>query len=294
MAERWLKRRLPRFLSLKFWISWMWSEMGFSKSWSSICTWRGRTGRGDSVRKQLMEQHSAWKDRRSLPAPPTSPQCFPLEPPGLSFSSSPFFPPHRSIPPNIPRFTGRSLSPCKGIWLLRCLHFTEPTRCAWSQRLICKVLSQLFCSALNLLLWDMFLVIVISLRGLKKLLCDCYIFQLRLLQVDYREIYFSFTAWIQSSYKTTHAHTLQSSWSFWGWFWGFWEWTWILNWWEHESASQRLQKKKILWILFILPHSEDRGINCMCWERENNIDKEENLVDMFKKNYWQWNIKCNL
>lgn len=57
MAERWLKRLLPRFLSLKFWISWMWSEIGFSKSWSSICAWRGRTGRGVGVREQLMEQH---------------------------------------------------------------------------------------------------------------------------------------------------------------------------------------------------------------------------------------------
>lgn len=38
-----------------------------------------------------------------------------------------FFPPPRcSIPTNIPRFTGRSLGPCKGIWLLQCLHFTYP------------------------------------------------------------------------------------------------------------------------------------------------------------------------
>lgn len=62
MAERWLKRLLPRFLSLKFWISWIWSEIGFSKSWSSICVWRGRRGRGVSVGEQLMEQHSIWKD----------------------------------------------------------------------------------------------------------------------------------------------------------------------------------------------------------------------------------------
>lgn len=79
MAERWLKRLLPRFLSLKFWISWIWSEIGFSKSWSSIYVWRGRRGRGVSVREQLMEQHSTWKDRLermtisdnpSLPNPP--------------------------------------------------------------------------------------------------------------------------------------------------------------------------------------------------------------------------------
>lgn len=60
MAERWLKRLLPRFLSLKFWISWIWSEIGFSKSWSSIC--RGRRGRGVSVGEQLMEQHAICKD----------------------------------------------------------------------------------------------------------------------------------------------------------------------------------------------------------------------------------------
>lgn len=38
MAERWLKKLLPRFRSRKLWISWMWSEMGFSRSWRSVCT----------------------------------------------------------------------------------------------------------------------------------------------------------------------------------------------------------------------------------------------------------------
>lgn len=104
-AERWLKRLLPRFLSLKFWISWMWSEIGFSKSWSSICG--GRRGRGVSVREQLMEQHSTWKDRPERltvsdnPSPPPArPQSFLLESPELSFSSSSVSPPHHSIPTN--------------------------------------------------------------------------------------------------------------------------------------------------------------------------------------------------
>lgn len=41
-ADRWLKRLLPRFRSRKLWISWMWSEIGFSRSCSSGCRRRRR------------------------------------------------------------------------------------------------------------------------------------------------------------------------------------------------------------------------------------------------------------
>ena len=50
-ADRWLKKLLARFCSLKFWISWMCSESGFIRSWSSIWERRKESGRGGCRRQ---------------------------------------------------------------------------------------------------------------------------------------------------------------------------------------------------------------------------------------------------
>lgn len=126
IADRWLKKLLPRFRSRKLWISWMWSEMGFSRSWSSVCTRRRR--RRKTERKRRSVESYLWHAEFSFfkfykhfwscdicPASAVSKLRTDTNFTGPLFSPLELgdLPSHLSVATNIPRFTGRSLWPCK-------------------------------------------------------------------------------------------------------------------------------------------------------------------------------------
>ena len=82
-AERWLNIVLPRFLSLKVWISWIFSDIGFRSAATSFCkqTWSTVTGdrqkRSASVHADLSRrtQHLSGAFRRERVFFPLWPYC---------------------------------------------------------------------------------------------------------------------------------------------------------------------------------------------------------------------------
>ena len=82
-AERWLNIVLPRFLSLKVWISWIFSDIGFRSAATSFCkqTWSTVTGdrqkRSASVHTDLSRrtQHLSGAFRRERVFFPLWPYC---------------------------------------------------------------------------------------------------------------------------------------------------------------------------------------------------------------------------
>lgn len=119
IADRWLKKLLPRFRSRKLWISWMWSEMGFSRSRSSVCT---RRRRRKTERKRRSVESSLWHAEFSFfffkrfwscdicPASAVSKLRTDTNFTGLLFSPLELgdlrSPSHLPVATNIPRFTG--------------------------------------------------------------------------------------------------------------------------------------------------------------------------------------------